>query len=96
MLLKRFPNLYRFKMLILISEIGSMLMLTEQELIYWYSVVHAYLSQIQNIEKEKFLVPDFIGENGLPLWSEARVNILLTLCGMYTKKELMRLQSLHF
>jgi hypothetical protein len=43
MLLKRFPNLYRYRLLILISETGSMLMLTEQELIYWYSVIYAYL-----------------------------------------------------
>ena len=72
-------------------------MLTEQELIYWYSVIYAYLQQLQNSEKENFLDPlVLVPENGQSLWTESRLNIIFILCGMYTKKELVRLQSLNF
>lgn len=39
MLLKNFPDLYRFKILIMISEVGERLIMSELELIYWYSVL---------------------------------------------------------
>jgi hypothetical protein len=37
-------------------------------------------------------IPPQVGES----WTEQRLNIILILCGMYTKKELMRLQRQHF
>jgi len=46
MLLKHFPNLYRFKILIMISEVGERLIMSELELIYWYSVLQAYFFKL--------------------------------------------------
>lgn len=55
MLLKHFPKLYRFRLLILISEVGEKLIMSELELIYWYSVILEYLQQYRDKRSEIFL-----------------------------------------
>ena len=42
-------------MLILISEVGEKLIMNELELIYWYSVILAYLNKLKIYEKDNFL-----------------------------------------
>lgn len=97
MLLKHFPGLYRFRLLILISEIGEKLIMSELQLIYWYTIILEYLRQVKEREGERFL--DFSQTNhvtGKPLWSEERMDQILTLAGIFVKKELIRLQSAYF
>ena len=92
MLLKHFPKLYRFRLLILISEVGEKLIMSELELIYWYTVILEYLRQLRDLKSDLFLNFDAKDKNGQgKLWNEENMSNILILCGMYTKKELFRL-----
>lgn len=48
LLQKEFPQLYRFKLLLHISQVSQMLFINETEFTYWFAALRAYFLHLDN------------------------------------------------
>ena len=90
LLISSFSELYKFRILIIFSEIGERLLLSELDLIYWYTAINAYLDdniQFYNsklntlkIQSNTNIIPPYSD------WKESELEKVLILCGMLAKK----------
>ena len=95
LLISSFSELYKFRILIIFSEIGERLLLSELDLIYWYTAINAYLDdniQFYNsklntlkIQSNTNIIPPYSD------WKESELEKVLILCGMLAKKQNLKI-----
>ena len=53
LLQKEFPQLYRFKLLLHITQVSQMLFVIETEFTYWFAALRAYFLHLDNTYEAK-------------------------------------------
>ena len=98
-LLHYHPGLYKFKLLLLVTEIGEKLLNNELEMIAWTLVLKAYFSFLKTSEGVNFLSTKFLVLPAIyhklsfslpddsaqlrPLWDNDRIERIFKMCGIF-------------
>lgn len=99
LLQKEFPQLYRFKLLLHITQVSEMLFIIETEFTYWFAALRAYFLHLDNTYEVKPITgskKQISATKGLSTkdsfltdWSDQDFLDTLILAGMFIKKKLL-------
>lgn len=106
LLQKEFPQLYRFKLLLHITQASEMLFIIETEFTYWFAALRAYFLHLDNNFEQR---PSHSNkknsgvskgavtkESFLKDWSDQDFLDTLILAGMFIKKKLLQSQIVKY
>lgn len=105
LLQKEFPQLYRFKLLLHITQVSEMLFVIETEFTYWFAALRAYFLHLDNTYEAKPIngskkhianaansnkTGSLARDSFLTDWSDQDFLDTLILAGMFIKKKLLQ------